>query len=315
MRTVILINSNAARVRRAPKLIEQIRDACPGARVIATSSVGAVENALADLAEDPPDRLLTVGGDGTFRLAIDWVRTLRFPGKVSIASVGGGQFCYMTRYSGFPSVDPLRNLRAIWRGSVRLEQRLWSPIEVRDVASGLRYHAAVYCDGVIAQFIERYDREGKGSIGAVVRMLWGLVCEVALGRGSPPRGFAPVPGYLAFDRRRADASMYVGCMVGSINRFLPLLTPFVGTPLPEQVFALAYWGSYASLAPAIPFIWFGIPVPWMRMSMYNAPAHEVHVRARQSQIVLDGDLVALPGSGERTLTIRLAEPIVLLHAL
>lgn len=320
---VILVNPTAASLRARPDRIKRIRELCEGwAHVVVSASARDGKRQLEVLDRKERIQLIVVaGGDGTFHMALNWAMRQPADRRPALCSVGGGQFCYMMRFCGFRSRDPVKNIEIVRRcASVREES--WRPLVVHDSLTRSKRYGAVFGTGLLPDFIRWYNADGKGGIAKVT---W-LIVLAALSLAWRPRWmeravprFGQAFGQVTFDAFVVPRQEYTAVLVGAMNEFLPKCTPFRGQPSESQCYAAGYWGSLILLASGIVPLWFGRVAPWLASAMHNAPSNVVTITTREQTIMMDGDVIqpddpSLNGQGShnppvRTFTIMRASPI------
>lgn len=261
------------------------------------------------------ETIYVVGGDGTFNNVINWIASLPITDRPRLMSVGGRQFCYMAKFHGLKNKNPLKNLRAIFSGKIRLVEQPWRPVRIHDSASDTVRHAAVVADGVINDMSSWYESAGKGGALKVFALIVLAIASVMsewfrrrLNRIHLTSGTF-VLGARAFNRRS-----YAGVTVSAIPRLLSSCQPFRGRLNPRELYCVAYWGGLRRLAFAAPFIWFGKEPFWIRRLIFNEPVRTASITTSDARLVLDGDLFRWPGTGagrEHTLTFSAGDDIPL----
>ncbi len=243
------------------------------------------------------ETIFIVGGDGTFSHILNWVTQFPIDAQPAIISVGGGQFCYMTRFHGLPSRDPVKNLTRIFEGKLRLRQEQWEPLCVTDSLTHERRYAAVVANGVVCDIVQWYEDVGKGGIFTVLRIILMAILSVMsnwirrmVGR------IHLLEGRLNLGSFRIKPKAYAGMALSMIPELLASCRPFKGRRNPYQFYAIAYWGGLRRLAIAAPFIWFGHAPFWTRRATFNDTVRDAQVETTDPRLLLDGDLFVWPGS-------------------
>jgi hypothetical protein len=320
---VVLVNPRAKRLRDDPDLIHAIRALARKheLRVVVPSCAEHVATALDGVAmESQISDLFVIGGDGTFNLALNWMRRRERLVQARLCLLGGGEICYMSRYLGMPSRDPVENLRAMLAHPRRVKTLPFRPLRVCEGESETVFHATVFANGIVYDFIRLYERFGKGSILRVFLMIAALAAMVFLRpRGAIREWLAPFQGRVDIDTTILSANEYQGVYLSVIESPLPLCRPHKGQVEGDRFLTLAYWGSMWRLALGVGLLWRGWTPFWMSRYTLNAPSRSVRISA-DNRLVIDGDPVdrnhplgkTLP-EGRATFYIGLAQPITLLR--
>jgi hypothetical protein len=317
---VIVVNPHAKRLRANLRIKEKIHARFASYATIIDADdrhdvIGEL-NTLRD--RELIDVIYVVGGDGTFSHILNWITELPVAEQPSLMCVGGGQFCYMCRFHGFRSKNPVKNLTQIFSAKLRLLQKEWQPLCVTDSLTQHRRHAAVIANGVVSDILKWYEDAGKGGILTILRIILMAILSITsdwlrrvIGRINLLHGTLSIG--TSFIRPKA----YAGVTFSAIPKLLASCRPFHGRRNPYQFYAIAYWGGLRRLALAAPFIWFGITPFWIKRFTFNNTVQRAVVETDDPRLLLDGDLFVLPGSGkhdraDRHLTITTGAPITIL---
>ena len=160
---IIVVNPKATRLRKDDRIRNIIRrDFSQFGHIIDCDEQDDVIKQLNQLAQQGTiTKIYVVGGDGTFNHVLNWIIGQPTQQRPSIVSVGGGEFCYMARFHGFKSRNPLKNLSDIFHRKLQLTQRNWQPVCMQDSGSDIKRHAAVFANGIICDMIDWYEEKGK----------------------------------------------------------------------------------------------------------------------------------------------------------
>ncbi len=284
---LILINQHAAHVRRNPELLAEVQRLCQDdwAKVlVSTSSDEAVTMLNALVPERRLTEILVLGGDGTFRIILDWVLGLPVAKRPALTPIGGGQFCYVARFAGYKNA-PVENLKKIHVEGDRRRRRMWCPLRIENMTAQTRTHAALLADGVVAQFVELYVENGKGGLFATVWQILSVIVRAILGDTG---AFRHAHGEMCADAQ-AIPSPRAASVLSAIPSPMPYSRPFHGECQIDEFHLLVWWNTLPRLAAAVPFIWFGSMSPWGRRTSYNAPVRMVTLVHNSECLSLDGD--------------------------
>jgi len=290
---VIVVNPLATRLRKNRRIRNQIHtqfDQC--ATIIdedATRRVLSVLDGLA--ARETIHRIFIVGGDGTFNDILNWIVQQPLREQPAMMSVGGGQFCYMARYHGFSSSDPIKNLKGLFDGSIATTIQPWRPLYVQNTTSGENFHAAVLANGVVSDVQKWYEANGKGGR---LKVLW-ISCLAALSVSSQwlRRVIGRIKGAsgtVSLDGKREGYTFYAGVVMSAIPELMASCRPFHGKATEKTFYTLTYWGGLMSLVFAAPFLWFGKTPFWVQSSIKNHPVLRAEFTTNDDELLVDGDL-------------------------
>ncbi len=315
---VIVVNPVAKRLKEDGRIRKRIREAFSAhAHIIDPYGRDQILSELTHAANNNAiEAIYVVGGDGTFNLILNWIIRQPPDARPSMILVGGGQFCYMTRFHGFRNRNPIHNLKEIFSGRIALIPRGWRPVHMIDSLSKTSRYAAVFANGVVCDVSEWYESVGKGGLTKVVGVISGAILSVLSEKCRRLQNrIRLLEGELVFDSKIVKPQGYAGFTFGAVSELVTTCRPFRGTPNPYQFSAIAYWGNLRRLAFAAPFIWFGWTPPWIRRRIFNEPIHMARVTTTDPRLVVDGDLIRLEGSKPnkpRSLTFTSDEMISLL---
>jgi hypothetical protein len=314
---VIIVNPRAKRLQKNARIKRKIYlRFAQYATIIDADDQCDVIDELNRLCERTHIRTIyVVGGDGTFSHLLNWVVTLPKRVQPSLMCVGGGQFCYMTRFHGLRTKNPIKNLKRIFSQKILLRQEHWEPLCVQDSLTNEKRHAAVIANGVVSDMLQWYEDVGKGGIITVLRIILMAILSIVsdwirrqIGR------INLLQGKLTLGTSIVHPKTYAGVAFSTIPELLSSCRPFRGQRNPFQFYAIAYWGGLRRLAMAAPLIWFGIASFLTRRFIFNDTVQNASVETSDPRLVLDGDLFIWPGSNkhnslDRRLTITTGDPI------
>lgn len=319
---VIIVNRDAGGLKKNPRIraqihalfanqVQHIIDEDQQHDVI--DQLNAIEHPWSSM-----DRLYVVGGDGTFSHILNWIASFPSGERPRLMSVGGGQFCYMTRFHGLRSKNPVKNLRAIFAGRMKLKDEDWESLCITDSLTKQKRFAAVMATGVVSDLLQWYEQIGKGGILKVIRII--LMAIVSVVSDRLRRRIDKIhllTGQLTLGTTTQPSRAYAGVTFSTIPELLASCHPFRGQRYPHQFYAIAYWGGLRRLAMAAPLIWFGKTPFWTKDSTFNEPIGIARVETSDPRIVLDGDLYLWPDSQPgkrvvRTITVTTGDSIPIL---
>lgn len=270
-------------------------------KLIAPTSVGQAIDQLDQIQFGTGIReLFIVGGDGTFNLVLNWVFSLPKQLRPDLVPIGGGEICYMARYCGMQSRNPLVNLREVIEGPRSLVPLPWSPLSVHEAHTGWHRYTAVFATGVIHRFIAWYEETGKGSMPRVFWMLFIAVLSVL--SDSLREWYGRIEGSRAeivLDGCGIPSVQYVGLVASAVPRMIPFCRPFAGVAEGRAFYAIAFWGSFRLLACILPWIWGGWRPPFGNGVLHNQPTKQIEIKTSDPHVILDGDCVRLSVEGHR----------------
>lgn len=325
MEYIIVVNPQANRIRTNPLLLREIlsRFHAYAAEIFYAKSIASLHARL-NLYRGENDlskaTICIVGGDGTFKQILEWTIQLPIEEQPALMPVGGGQFNFMTRYVGFKSGDPIKNLSRLFSSESQTQQKCWRPIQVHDSFSETYRHGAVVANGVVTDTVEWYAQNGKGNyihlISLITSVLVDYAKNVLMGKEGRVR---QINGVLIADDTRIEANRFAGIAIGAVDEFIKTCRPFHKPILDDQCGTIAYWGHLGKLALATPAIWFGKKVPFIMPTMMNTNVKEIVFRTDEHKMVIDGDCFSWPKpKGEkpiRTFTFTRGPEITLLHVM
>lgn len=296
MHDVIVVNRIAKRLRSDRRLRIQIHDRfVREAIVVDEDGARLVDTRLRQISLDQRiDRVFVAGGDGTYNVVLNWIAKRPPDNQPALMSVGGGEFCYMTRFHGWRSKNPVTNLRAIYERGVSLEKRDWRPLLIYNTSTNDRRYAVVVANGIVTDLMRWYEAIGKGGIGTVVSIvtLAGLSVLAEWIRRWIGR-IKGAKGTVQMDDQQWTHPSYAGLAVSAIPELLASCRPFRGEPAGDQFYSNLYWGSLRRLPFAAPFLWFGKMPFWIKRYTHNQPVGFASFATDDPFLVVDGDLCRL----------------------
>ena len=319
---VIVVNPQANQVRKNPDMIREILNRFTRyAQIIQSSTVDLLHRELSKIrleADFSKVTLCIVGGDGTFKQMLDWVIDLPEMERPILMPVGGGQFNFMTRHVGFTSGNPIRNLSKLFRYQKSFEPRIWQPVAVHDSLSNSRHHGAVVANGIVCEFTELYERDGKGDMAGVTRLVGAVILGQLKTLVSDSRGYVNhTLGKLSVDQHTVAPSNEASIVIGAVNQFLPFCHPFREKIEADRCAVIAYWGSLTALALSIPPFWTGSISPLTDLNVCNTNADLIVLSTKDARMTIDGDFFHWPtpkdSNPERTFTIKRGPGVALLY--
>lgn len=297
---LVLVNGNAAGVSCCPGIDKEIKRFAPREVQVELTedkkTVHAMLDAIASFATIR--RIYLVGGDGTFYCALQWVMRQPKNCRPMLVCVGGGKFCYMRVAQGMPYRDPLRNLKLIFANDQAVIPRPWRPVMVCATPGGGEWYGALVGNGLIARYIDWYDKHGKGNSLTALYIIMKGVYSALLGRQDHPL-LHYTHGTVKVDDERVVSGSYAGLAVSTVGRFSLGFAPFRFRSTGRQVNIIAYWGTLRRLAAALPWLFFGRVVWFVRSAMHNQPAKAVTLITSDCEFVFDGELENLGSAGQQ----------------
>ena len=310
------MNPQAKRLRKDRRIRQTIRkDYSQFAHIIDCDEQHDVIAELSRLARYMTiTTIYIVGGDGTFNNILNWIIGRPHDKRPNMVSVGGGQFCYMAKFHGFKSSNPIKNLHDVFHRKIQLIQRDWQPVCMLDSVSNTKRYAAVFANGIICDVIDWYEEKGKGGLLSVIKIVCLAILSVLSERiRQTSNRIHFLKGQIFLDKKAIQPKHYVGFTFASVPELVTFCRPFKGRKKPNQFSGIVYWGGLKRLSTAALFIWLGRMPPWIKHCMFNAPIHKGRVIVSDRRLIIDGNLELLPESGsERTLTFTADEKVSLL---
>ena len=296
---VLVMNPNAKRLKcdkKRRQMMELIRQSGQEFEVICVSGKQTMFDTLKRACETlTVTEIYVAGGDGTFRDVMDWLIKQGMHQDIKLTYLGGGEFCYMRKFFHLPSPDPLKNLRQIFNGKLRSQETIWRPIEVYDAKTQHRQYCSVFANGIIFDFLRWYEDKGKGSVFAVLWLLFSSVICVLSERFRKWHGrLDTTTGQVTLDGRTQDTQQYMSLVVGAVPELMMWCRPFCGQVQPHQTSNILYWGSFLRLACSIPFIYFGKTPPWLDKEYVNESVEETILATVDVSLSMDGDTIEWP---------------------
>lgn len=266
--------------------------------IFAPKSVKALHdelNRLAEIAHPNGVCVHLVGGDGTFHVVTNWLMTHPKEHNLVLSLVGGGQFNFMTKFVGLPSMNPAVNLEHIFCNRVKTVIKPWYPIAVHDSQTDTKKFCAVMANGVISDTVRLYQRAGKGGIIPVARVVLKVIVNFFkhVWMHTPPL-VDVVPGRLRVNGNQVPATHFAGVVVSSVNEFVTHCRPFKQNIADNTCGVIAYWGGLGRLALSVPFVWTGSKSPLTDPFCLNRNASFTTFETDTAAMIMDGDLVDWP---------------------
>lgn len=290
---VIVVNPQAKRLRQDVKIRDRIRRLFSTmAHIIDLHGRHLLIEELARISvKTRIERIFVVGGDGTFNDVLNWIVEQPTDTQPTLMSVGGGQFCYMTRFHKLPSKNPIKNLTQIFAGELKLSKGLWRPIRIHESVSGQIKFAAVVANGVVSDFQQWYEETGKGGFFKVLKLIFKASASVMSDWYRRKYGRIHLAkGSLILGKRPMKPKAYAGIVFSAIPELLASCRPFKGTPTQNEFYTFMYWGGLRRLAFSTPFIWFGFEPWWIKPCTFNKPIPNARVITPDARLLVDGDL-------------------------
>ncbi len=321
MKYVIVVNPQASQVRKNPDMIREILNRfMRHAQIVQSSTVSLLHHELSRIRHETDFSKVTlciVGGDGTFKQLLDWVIDLPKSERPVLMPVGGGQFNFMTLHVGFRSGNPIRNLSKLFRHPRLCYARLWQPIAVHDSLTNTKHHGAVMANGVVSDFTELYEKNGKGNMIGVTRLVGSVVLAHAKTLLLGTRGHVNhTQGKLSIDHHAVAPDNEASIIVGAVDQFIPFCHPFHKKIETNRCAVIAYWGGLTALAASIPPFWTGSISPLTDLHTCNTNADCIRLNTKDDRMIIDGDFFRWPtpkdSKPNRTFTITRGPEVTLL---
>jgi hypothetical protein len=259
-------------------------------------------------------QIFVVGGDGTFNHLINWVLKIPAQQRPTLMSVGGGQFCFMTKHHKLKTTDPVTNLRDIFFNKIALTTKSWRPISIHDSKSNVTHYSAVIANGILSDLVKWYDETGKGNIVSVAKMITMAIMGVLIEPIRKWHGKLKMTrGTMLLDKFKVPQNEYAGFAACAVDELITLCKPFKGKLDNKSFYTLAYWGCFKKLALSTPFLYFGKVPFWSKKETFNQPVEELTIHTQDGDFIFDGDMYSY-GMGQRKLTISRGPEIQLLIA-
>ena len=290
---VIVVNPLATRLRKNRRIRRQIHELFEDRAIIidedATRQVITVLDGLAT--RETIKRIFVVGGDGTFNDILNWIVHQPVDQQPAMMSVGGGQFCYMARYHGFSSSNPVKNLKGLFDGRLTTTIQMWRPLALHNICSGETFCAALVANGVVSDVQRWYQSVGKGGLFTVLR----IICLAGLSVSSEwlRRVIGRIKGAsgtVSLDGKREGYTFYAGVVMSAIPELMSSCRPFHGKLIDRKFYTLTYWGGLKRLVCAAPFLWFGRTPFWIKDVIQNHPVLRAEFTTNDDELLVDGDL-------------------------
>jgi diacylglycerol kinase family enzyme len=296
---VLVMNPNAKRLKSQKKrhrIIELIAQSGKPFSIVCVSGKQQMFETLVQFCRAHcVTQIYVAGGDGTFRDIMDWLIKEGLSRDIKLTYLGGGEFCYMRKFFRLPSPDPLKNLRQIFSGRLMPQETLWRPIEVYDVKTQHRQYCSVFANGIIFDFLRWYEDKGKGSVLAVLWLLFSSVVCVLSERFRKWHGrLDTTTGQVTLDGRAQDTQQYMSLVVGAVPELMMWCRPFRGQVQSHQTSNILYWGSFLRLACSIPFIYFGKTPSWLHKGYVNESVEYTVLETLDACVSMDGDTIEWP---------------------
>lgn len=259
-------------------------------------------------------QIFVVGGDGTFHHLINWVLNIPACNRPALMSVGGGQFCFMSKHHKLKTADPLRNLKEIFSNKINITITSWRPISIHDSKSGSTKYAAVVANGILSDLVKWYEETGKGNILYVCKMVVLAIMGVLIEPIRKWHGKLKMTyGTIFLDKFKIPKNEYAGFTACAVDELITFCKPFKGTINDSSFYTLAYWGRLKKLALSSPFLYFGKIPFWSKTETFNEPIEELVIHTKDGNFIFDGDIYSY-GTGQRKLIISRGPEIHLLTA-
>jgi len=245
VRPGVLLNANARRARRDPRLIDRLK------RLVPAERVDELRTALATLLDREPDALVLVGGDGTQAHTLTALLRHFDPASLPpIVPTRGGTVNTVARSLGARGT-PEDTLAALLADDHPHEERR----AVLRVAAdgGEPCFGFLFVNGVGVRFLERYyDHSPRGAVGAL--SVVGQISTSALLGGALARSvFAPFAAELCVDGGEPMARRFSIVAAGAVRHIGLGFAPFytAGSD-PERIHLATSSASAARLALELP---------------------------------------------------------------
>lgn len=325
MEYIIVVNPQANRIRANPFLLRKILSQfhTRATEIFYAKSIASLHARL-NLYRKENDlsntTICIVGGDGTFKQILEWTIQLPIEERPALMPVGGGQFNFMTKYVGFKSGNPIKNLTRVFSPKTTLGKKSWRPIMIHDSYSDTKRYGAVIANGVVNDVVDWYNQNGKGDLRHVLQLISAVLIDYTKSSLLKKEGRVRlIEGELTVDGFKIPSKRFAGITVGAVDEFVTTCRPF-HKPIEDNLCGvITYWGDLGKLALATPVIWFGKKVPFITKQMINTNVKTVILSTTDARMVIDGDYFTWPvpnGDNQiRTFTITRGPEITLLHAI
>ena len=293
----VLVNANARRARRDPRLVERLRAQVPPERVQTTTRLEELAPALESLLAEEPDALVIVGGDGTLAHAMTALLARFDPEKLpAIVPTRGGTVNTVASSLGARGT-PEWTLAALLHGDAFRDERR---AVVRVAADGAEPMCGfVFANGVGARFLELYYGDSPmGPLGAL-SVLSRITGSALVGGALARRVFEPFEAELVVDGENKGWQRFTVIVAGGV-RHIGLGFPVFHSAGrdPERIHLATTSAGPARIARELPALRAGapgrslshyamrrarlrtaLPLPWTIDAEFFPPARELEIAA------------------------------------
>ncbi len=251
VRPGVLLNANARRARRDPRLVERLRRLVPAERVVTTTSPDELPRALATLLDRDIDALVLVGGDGTQAHTLTaLLRHFDAATLPPIAPTRGGTVNTVSQSLGARGA-PEDTLAALLADEHPREERRAVVRVTPD--EGTPHFGFLFVNGVGVRFLERYYEHSPRGVAGAFSVVSGISASALFGGALARRVFAPFAAQLCVDGREPEARRLTIVAAGGVRHIGLGFAPFFSAGSdPEQIHLATSSASAARLALELP---------------------------------------------------------------
>ena len=284
----VLVNANAGRVQRHPRLIAGLRDLVPDERLAITRHPQEIEPALEMLCEAGVAMVAIVGGDGTVTESLTaLLRVWPHDDLPRLALLPGGSVNTIPRaFCG--GAFPHRVLRRLLAEGSAHREVLRTPLRVTP-AGGTRRYGFIFGNGAVTRWLDLYygqaQRGSAGAAAVLARALGSVSVNGKLARDLFERFAAEVE----IDGELAPGRRFTAMAAGALPQIGLGFRPFhLANAAPGRIHWIMTDAGALELGIEIPAARFGRRNP--RTKLRDYAAERVVVRSRPLPYTVDGDV-------------------------
>lgn len=318
---VFILNAVATGYYSNPSLVGVIREMLPSNVLFFVTRSEAETIAFLETLDPSQIRyFIILGGDGVFGTVLNWAVPIPVKVRPIIVPLGGGNVCYMTSFVGFRPRDPVRNLRELLNGDYENNVKIWHPVKVHIVHSDVVFYCAVFGNGLLYDFLNWMDDKNRK---AGVAVYWMILKSIGLALVSTTNEagiLKGTSGKVKIGSGRIPVDEYLSLLVGTVPVLSLGSRPFRGERRFDEIWSVAYWGSYKQMFSLLPSMWFGRVPFWAKTYLHNGPTTKIVIETTDDRYMRDGSpytvdsRFALVNDGVIEFVITAGEPVSLLFA-
>jgi len=277
----VLVNARARRVRRDPRLLEQLRRLLPAGYVRSSESPDEIAPAFDALRERDIDTLVIVGGDGTVGGTLTPLLA-RWPAEQlpALALAPGGTINTIARSLGARE-RPERLLRRLLDGPAPRVDTRRPLVQVRP-RDGEARAGMIFANGVAVRWLRLYYQQPSLGVRSAFSTVARVVGSASVGGGLAHDLFSPAGVAIEVDGEHLELERFTVMAAASVEHIGLGFRPFRTAGRDPERFHFAVTQASASrLCIEIPTLRLGLAA---RLScVHHHPARRVTLRFPEAQ--------------------------------